>query len=151
MKKCTKCEIQKPLIEFYNHVKFGPRPECKECSKARNADNWKKNKEKIDKKAREWQEANKDKLATYTRKQNLKRKYGLTIEAYEEMLKSQESKCAICYQLSDKTLAVDHSHETGIVRSLLCNPCNTALGLLKEDIKIIESMKKYIKKHKGQL
>ena len=147
MKKCRKCNEEKELSEFYKHVKFGPRPECKACSKARNADNWKKNKEKIDKKAREWQEANKDKVATYTRKQNLRRKYGITPEIYEEMVKSQNCKCAICNQTSEKTFAVDHNHSTGKIRALLCGPCNTALGLLKEDLKIVESLKRYLEKY----
>ena len=147
MKKCTKCEQDKELTEFYTHIKFGPRPECKVCSKARNAENWKKNKVKIDKKAREWQAVNKNRLATYTRKQTLKRKYGLTIEAYEQMLIAQNNKCAICEEGSDKTFAVDHNHTTGKVRALLCGPCNVALGLLREDLKIVESVKKYLLEH----
>jgi len=147
MKPCTTCKKVKPLTDFYNHVKHGPRPECKACSKERNAKNWKRNKKSIVDKNNEWREVNKDKLAIYTRKQTLRRKYGITPEVYGQMLKSQSNTCAICELASDKILCVDHSHETGKVRALLCNACNTALGLLKEDIKIVESLKRYILEH----
>lgn len=152
MKKCTKCQQEKELSEFYNHVKFGPRPECKPCSKARNAENWKKNKSKIDKKNREWQQANKEKLYQYSRKQNLRRKYGITPEQYEKMLISQGNSCSICkiHESEYGTFAVDHCHETNKVRGLLCSACNTALGLLKESITIVDNLKKYLIDHKDK-
>lgn len=153
MKKCTKCKQEKELSEFYNHVKFGPRPECKVCSKARNVENWKKNKKKIDKKHREWRKVNKEKLYHYSRKQNLRRKYGITPEQYEEMLTQQANSCAICkiHESQYGTFAVDHCHKTGKVRALLCGACNTALGLLKESITIVDNLKIYLIDHKEKL
>lgn len=148
MKPCTKCKKVKQLTDFYNHIKHGPRPECKICTKERSAKNWKKNKKTIVDRNNEWREVNKAKLATYTRKQSLRRKYNITPEAYEEMMKSQNNECAICKQISEKTFAVDHCHKTGKIRGLLCSACNTALGFLKEDLTIVESLKKYIIKHK---
>lgn len=78
----------------------------------------------------------------------LKRKYGLTPERFEELLILQEHKCAIC-----KTQApggrvlnwtVDHDHETGEVRGLLCSECNWALGGFKDDPLLLEQALRYL-------
>ncbi len=59
--------------------------------------------------------------------------YGITYEQYEALLQSQRGLCAICKQVPGrKGLGVDHCHETGQIRGLLCSRCNTALGLLKD-------------------
>ena len=67
---------------------------------------------------------------------NLRRNYGLTIEQYEQLLKDQGGVCAICSEVSTNPrspfLFVDHCHSTERVRGLLCGPCNSAIGLLKE-------------------
>jgi len=70
------------------------------------------------------------------RKYALMKMYGITPDDYKKMFVEQEGCCAICgiHQQELKVrLAVDHNHDTGEVRGLLCRPCNTAIGLLKED------------------
>lgn len=65
---------------------------------------------------------------------HLKSWYGITIEQYEEKLKEQNFACAICRRdqsLFKKRLHVDHNHETGKVRGLLCMDCNTRLETLE--------------------
>ena len=65
----------------------------------------------------------------------LKCLYGITIEQWDQMYLEQEGKCAACgiHQSEiDKVFCVDHNHETGEVRSLLCNPCNSTVGFAKE-------------------
>jgi len=69
-------------------------------------------------------------------------KYGITAEQYEEMNRLQGGRCLICGQAErgtrrgiPKTLAVDHDHDTGEIRGLLCSKCNTAIGLLDDDPK----------------
>lgn len=57
---------------------------------------------------------------------NTLRRYGLTESDYEELLRQQGGKCAIC-QGTENELQIDHSHIQGVVRGLLCNPCNTVL------------------------
>jgi len=67
---------------------------------------------------------------------DIKAKYGITLEEYKEMLKSQDNKCAICGEFNDKVkygFHIDHCHTTGKVRGLLCHHCNTAIGSLKEN------------------
>lgn len=67
-------------------------------------------------------------IAEKYRKWSLRAKYGISLEDYEAMLKVQGNVCAMCKQPSKKTLAVDHDHETGKVRGLLCSDCNLLLG-----------------------
>jgi hypothetical protein len=73
----------------------------------------------------------------------LLRKYGITLDDYQEMLAQQEGKCAICGSTEAKnfgdTLVVDHDHATGKVRGLLCGTCNTALGKFRDDPQILRS------------
>jgi hypothetical protein len=83
----------------------------------------------------------------------LQREYGITIEQYDEMLLLQNHSCAICkihIVNLDKELAVDHDHETGEVRELLCSNCNTALGLIKDKSWVAHRMFRYLKKHKNE-
>lgn len=71
----------------------------------------------------------------------------MSIEEYEQKLKDQNGKCAICKQESEHRLNIDHSHETGKIRDLLCRNCNYALGHAKDDINILKEMINYLDKH----
>ena len=66
------------------------------------------------------------------RKSQLKRKYGLSLLAFESMSKQQSNSCAICKL--NVPLCVDHDHKTGNVRGLLCFHCNVGLGYFKDEI-----------------
>ena len=83
-----------------------------------------------------------------TRRSMLKRQYGLTLEAYASMLEGQDGLCAICQCAPEdgKNLYVDHDHNTGNVRGLLCICCNRALGLLHDDSEVVESLLEYLRK-----
>ena len=79
---------------------------------------------------------------------NLKRKYGITTDVYTKLFESQHGKCAICNKDPfPKLLCVDHNHNTGKVRGLLCNNCNIALGMLKDSPELIDNAKAYLKLH----
>jgi Recombination endonuclease VII len=67
------------------------------------------------------------------------KRYGLTIEEYDRLLTAQDGVCAICKCINEngRDLSVDHDHTTGIVRGLLCQKCNSAIGLLKDDIRLV--------------
>jgi hypothetical protein len=87
---------------------------------------------------------------------NLK-KYGITVDEYESMHDAQNGLCAICKKPETKTnqygkirLAVDHCHESGKNRGLLCMNCNRALGLVGEDLKTIQAMYEYIKNNENK-
>lgn len=63
-------------------------------------------------------------------------RYGLSPEAYAQLWKSQGGLCAICLTVPPEH--VDHDHATGEIRGLLCQRCNMALGLFKDDTEILE-------------
>lgn len=83
-------------------------------------------------------------------RRTLKVKYGLTEEKYYEMLEEQDFKCAICGNPETDTrrgqFCVDHCHDTGIVRGLLCFSCNVTLGNMNDRIDLLERAIEYLKK-----
>lgn len=96
-----------------------------------------------------WQKKNPEKRKLIRRKCHLKSKFGLTIEKYEEILKSQNYRCYICNIHQNKfsrRLAVDHCHKTKVIRGLLCINCNKALGLLNDNISLLYKCIEYLKK-----
>lgn len=87
---------------------------------------------------------------------NIKRRFGLTREQYNEILKSQNFSCAICENKETsvdprtgtvKSLAVDHDHTTEKVRGLLCWRCNGTIGKVEENLELFDKMKSYLIKH----
>tara|TARA_R110000744_G_scaffold296425_2_gene406296 strand:+ start:125 stop:673 length:549 start_codon:yes stop_codon:yes gene_type:complete len=73
-------------------------------------------------------------------------KYGLTTDEYNYMLTEQNNCCMICNKSLDlgKHTHIDHCHTTLKVRGILCSSCNTGLGLLKEDVNIMQEMINYV-------
>lgn len=98
-----------------------------------------------------------------TLRNNLKRKYGLTVEEYEAMLAAQDYRCASCHRpeaecpvrgmgrprrdglppANVRRLVVDHCHESGRVRALLCSECNLTLGMHEEDLRRLAGLLRY--------
>lgn len=75
------------------------------------------------------------------------RKYGITSDEYNELFESQQGRCAICggHQTEfKKRLHVDHDHDTGQVRGLLCGTCNTGLGMFRDNIDLLDKAIKYL-------
>jgi hypothetical protein len=68
--------------------------------------------------------------------------YAVSPEAYADMLADQGFVCAICQ--GDHKLNIDHDHETGKVRGLLCTSCNVALGAFKDDIESLYRAIRYM-------
>src|SRR5262249_47723947 len=80
------------------------------------------------------------------RASHLKRKFGITLADYEAMLVAQGGGCAICGdpEPEGRSLHVDHDHEDGQVRGLLCFRCNNALGDLREDVALLSRAASYL-------
>jgi len=135
MKTCCGCFTEKSYFFFYKDSKSkdGHSYRCKDCKKQydteyKKTDNYKKKVRKS-----KWKEA----------------KINITYEKYEEMLKEQEGKCGICGTVENqfgKGMCVDHCHETGTIRGLLCTECNLGLGHFKDQTKLLENAKQYLKK-----
>lgn len=70
-------------------------------------------------------------------------RYGLSEEEYADLLSEQSHACAICSERMDPA-CVDHDHETGEVRGLLCSPCNTGLGLFRDDPELLRAAIAYL-------
>jgi hypothetical protein len=139
MKMCTVCKVAKPFEDFYDGYKAKkqrdvtnrkyPHSRCKECDHARVKIYHKDNKAKVTKRQ----------LISHRR-----RLYGLNEEEYNNMILSQNNLCAICNKPSDKTLHIDHDHVTGRVRGLLCSNCNLGIGLLEEDLIVLNRAIEYL-------
>lgn len=84
-----------------------------------------------------WSDKNIHRRRELSRKCNLKRMYGIDQAEYNRMFEEQDGKCAICSTATPtgkwKVFAVDHCHETGLIRGLLCNECNRGIGLLGDN------------------
>ena len=81
---------------------------------------------------------------------HLKTNYGITPDAYNEMFAKQGGCCDICGEHQTeftRRLCVDHDHETGVVRSLLCGPCNTGIGQFGDDIATVREALNYLIRH----
>lgn len=126
-KLCTQCEKSKPEEEFYKAARNrgGREHQCKACR---------------------WQ----TKLAKpeAIKRDNLRyelKKYGLDEEQYRALCEAQGNACAICRKPdTERRLSVDHCHETGNVRGLLCNGCNRALGLLGDTLAGVRAALQYL-------
>ena len=91
---------------------------------------------------------------SYRRKWQLRYKYGLSMEQYEQLLNSQRNVCAICGQSETRTfrgivspLSVDHDHDTGKVRGLLCYGCNAGIGRLKDSPSFLTKAAHYLRSY----
>lgn len=127
---CRQCKETKPASEFYRLSKKNPKPRtiCKQCTK----DNHTK-----------WRDTEVgDAWRKRRRGHHLRRKYGITQEQYEEVLKKQKGRCAICKK--KRVLKIDHCHKTGKFRQLLCGNCNTGLGMFADDPKLLKRAAKYL-------
>ena len=121
---CSECETAKPLEDFYKNSrrKLGYDSRCKSCMNSYKAS---------------WVLAkNPNYVSLKAENSRLVKRYGISSKDYQELLEKQDYCCAICGNTPEEgrgntsKLNVDHCHETGKIRGLLCHKCNTGLGLL---------------------
>ena len=119
---------------------------CKKCNNIKTKKFKENNPQKYKKCQKDYVDNNREKLLTYWKKYNLK-KYNLSLEDYNNLLEKQNYVCAICKNKcsTGRSLAIDHDHNTGKVRGLLCGRCNRGLGLFEDEINILESALNYLK------
>jgi hypothetical protein len=80
--------------------------------------------------------------------------YNITLEEWNNLLQSQNNKCAICNNDNPskiKSFDTDHCHKTGKVRGLLCHNCNVGLGNFKDDINYLKSAISYLEKYNKEI
>lgn len=145
---CTLCEKRKPRDEFgfSSGYKDGRNNNCKECLRAAaTASRYKdlvsaREKERAKAKAQYWK--NPEKVKIQRARERPIFRYGITLEARDRMWLEQEKKCAICAspispsngKVANDSIHIDHDHDTGRVRGLLCRFCNNGLGSFRDSV-----------------
>jgi hypothetical protein len=160
-KVCPKCKTERPIEDFCWRIKSegNRQSRCKHCTRQESKKWYHNNKETAATDRKQYYKANKQLILERTKRwyaknkrqyrdKSLQRRFGITIEQYDEMLTSQNNSCAICKTPpGDIALAVDHCHTTGKIRSLLCFDCNTLLGLCEDSITVLQSAMSYLRDH----
>ena len=164
---CTKCGEWKKAAEFFGDKRRkyigSMRAACRKCTgavvKSKRADN-PEHAQRLEREssARRFH-INGPRKRERSGRYKLKWQFGITMEDLIVMLKDQDHGCAICH---DKIVAtgpgrgsrdlacVDHDHRTDAVRGLLCNRCNTAIGLFKDDPSIVQNATEFLRKHQNE-
>jgi len=152
MKVCTKCKVEKPIDDFYKAAKYkdGHMTQCKKCRYVAHAlyrANGGLEKERLREQARKELNPNRSK------DRRLKSKYDITLEQYNNMLQLQSNCCYLCKVSVDsgRRFVVDHDHETGAVRAILCNSCNVGIGLLNDNPELLVNAARYIEYFKQRI
>jgi hypothetical protein len=139
---CSRCKEDKPKDEFFKQTKrpSGIQVHCKVCSREV---------------TQEWRAAHPERTKELNKRyydktglsNHRRRAYGLSPEEVQVMEKRQESRCALC-GLQATPLHVDHDHETGLVRELLCRGCNHGLGNFLDNTDLLRKAIDYLERHR---
>lgn len=136
MKTCSKCKQEKHIDKFHNNKSNpdGKTYHCADCLNAKYKEYFKSPR------AKKLQRARNRKLTT-----------GFTKEYWDETFEAQGGKCAICGTEDPGKLdfCADHNHETKQPRGILCRKCNSGIGLLKDDVELLEAAIKYLEHYKA--
>jgi hypothetical protein len=146
MQICTQCHQEKSIKHFRTQrrkrVKVGEdfdyiNPMCRDCENQRNRERYHK--------------GGKDKWAEARKKWSVKYSYGLTGEELDALYEKQNGKCKICTtdlvmvgKNANNIVSVDHCHDTGKVRGLLCRQCNAGLGQFRDDPELLKKAVDYL-------
>lgn len=147
-KTCRTCSQTKPVEEFtvssraYGRIYYAS--DCKECCRSKHKKRW----SSMSKEERQTRNAVGNAKKEYHKNYRLITKYGITLEQFNIMYQEQQGQCAICsIQVPDSKICVDHNHNTGQVRQLLCHNCNVLLGHAFEDPSLLTKCAEYLNAH----
>ena len=134
-KVCSKCKVEKALDQFQKRYDrpVGVRPWCRQCQRAIDAEKRKTDAGKKQYRTQQWKQSGID----------------ITYEEYKLRYEALAGCCEICKQ-QKPSLCVDHNHETGEVRGLLCTACNLAIEHLQESVDIMNNAIAYMEIYGGR-
>ena len=118
---------------------------------------YEKNKDKFRRKHREWTAAHKERISLWGKRRyhsnpenefdrRLRRRYGISLKDYNNVLFSQNGVCALCHKQQTRMLTVDHDHKSGDIGGLLCYSCNLGLGLFRDHPEHLIEAAQYLNK-----
>lgn len=144
-KTCRTCSQTKSVEEFtvssraYGRLYYAS--DCKECCRVKHKERW----SFMSKEERQAWNAKQNSNKVYHKNYRLESKYGITLQQFNEMYDRQQGCCAICSSPTEPSrICVDHNHNTGVVRKLLCHNCNVILGHAYEDPTILMKCVEYL-------
>lgn len=150
-KVCRRCELEKNCSEFYRdaYTPDSRNHRCKECCSTLNKEGYYRRKADGVNKYQKSKKEDPEGTVRYHRERHLKKKFGITEADYLDLLEEQMYCCKICNKhesenSANRNLAVDHNHETGEIRGLLCDPCNRGLGLFKDNPLVMQKALDYL-------
>lgn len=160
---CTDCQQPKSLDEFAEQRAPEKRGEertadglntyCRACAKKRQQRaHYLANKGVYRQKADQWRADNPEKRKQIARDWGRKQRwavYGINEDDFARLIRECEGRCEICdVELQDSVgIAVDHDHATGVVRGILCGPCNRGIGILGDDPVRLDAAAAYLRRH----
>lgn len=120
--------------------------ECRRRWRSKNSEHVKKYSREY---AREWRKNNPERASANSERSRIKAVYGLTDEMYQEKLSNQEGLCAICRRVpaNKNGFYIDHCHDTGKVRGLLCHHCNALIGMAGDSTATLQNAIAYLQYH----
>jgi len=139
-KTCCTCKQTLPLKDFYKRGenREKTRSDCKKCTLEKHSQYGFIN-------------------YAVSKRRHLKDDFNITLEYYDDLVRKQNNKCAICKQEETaltnnksriKSLCVDHCHKTGKIRGLLCQKCNLILGIMKDNTELFKECTNYLEINK---
>ncbi len=152
---CSKCGGRFSLAHFTKHAgcRDGLARRCNACARKQHAEWRERNQEHTLAAGRAAQQRGYWSDPEKARLKLKKDRFGLTAEGWARMLVEQGHRCAICRCEFENTFSsnqracVDHCHSTGKIRGILCNACNTALGMLKDNPDIVDAASAYLRRN----
>ncbi len=135
-KRCSVCGQLRAVALFISDVrrKDGKDGTCRVC--------------RNEKKKRRY--AAQAETRAYFKRRHIRRTYGLSVTEYDAMVAAQDGKCAVCLVTLSlgKSTHVDHCHDTGKIRGVLCHGCNTCLGHAGDDPVRLRALAEYVERHR---
>ena len=157
MKVCNKCLEEKPIECFHNRGDR-KRATCKECDRKKNREYYETYRERIltrnkEYRGRSLEQISENKARYYRENKEVilekmaAKDFGITVEEVRDLRKLPCRICGTEKCKSGRAIAIDHCHETGRIRGVLCANCNTGIGLLNDSPELLRNAASYLEEN----